>query len=45
MLGAFAAFALYEPFGLTPQTGTAGLVARAAGAILIVAMLPAARST
>ena len=38
MLGALAAAALYEPFGLTPQTGTAGLVL-GLGAILILAML------
>ena len=38
MLGALAAAALYAPFGLTPQTGTAGLVL-GLGAILILAML------
>jgi branched-chain amino acid transport system permease protein len=41
MLGSLAAAALYTPFGLTPQTGTAGLVL-GLGAILVLAMLTSA---
>ena len=41
MLGSLSAAALYTPFGLTPDTGTGGLIL-GLGAILILAMVASA---